>query len=131
MKCHRASSLLLTVGLLASLAGCRGNATDEPTSKDEPPAPAASSSPDASGDARPKIVALGDSLTAGLGLLGNQAYPAILQNKLDAEGYGFEVLNAGVSGDTSAGGRRRLEWALEGDVRILILALGANDGLRG
>lgn len=81
--------------------------------------------------ARPRIVALGDSLTAGYGLLENQSYPALLQEHIDAEGYGFEVVNAGVSGDTSAGGLRRLDWALEGNVRVLIVALGANDGLRG
>jgi acyl-CoA thioesterase-1 len=80
---------------------------------------------------RPRIVALGDSLTIGLGLLESQSYPSLLQTKLDEDGYAFEVVNAGVSGDTSAGGLRRLDWALEGDVRILILALGANDGLRG
>ncbi len=81
--------------------------------------------------ARPKIVALGDSLTVGLGLLETESYPSLLQNKLDEEGYPFEMVNSGVSGDTSAGGLRRLDWALEGDVRILIVALGANDGLRG
>ena len=80
---------------------------------------------------RPKIVALGDSLTVGLGLLETESYPSLLQNKLDEEGYPFEMVNSGVSGDTSAGGLRRLDWALEGDVRILIVALGANDGLRG
>ena len=80
---------------------------------------------------RPKIVVLGDSLTAGLGLLETQAYPALLQEKIDADGYDCDVVNAGVSGDTSAGGLRRLDWALQGDVRVLILALGANDGLRG
>lgn len=80
---------------------------------------------------RPRIVVLGDSLTAGLGLPTEQAFPALLQARLEAEGYTFEVMNAGVSGDTSAGGLRRLDWALQGDVRILILALGANDGLRG
>ncbi len=80
---------------------------------------------------RPKVVALGDSLTAGYGLVESQSYPAILQQLIDAEGYGFEVVNAGVSGDTSAGGVRRLDWALDGDVKVLILALGANDGLRG
>jgi acyl-CoA thioesterase-1 len=74
---------------------------------------------------------LGDSLTAGLGLLEQQAYPALLQKTLDADGYEFDVVNAGVSGDTTAGGLRRLDWALEGDVRVLIVALGANDGLRG
>jgi acyl-CoA thioesterase I len=82
--------------------------------------------------ARPKIVALGDSLTAGYGLLESQSYPALLQQRLDAEGYKYEVVNAGVSGDTTAGGLRRLDWALEGgDVRVLIVALGGNDGLRG
>jgi acyl-CoA thioesterase-1 len=79
----------------------------------------------------PRVVALGDSLTAGLGLPPEQAYPALLQRKLNEDGSGLEVVNAGVSGDTSADGLRRANWALEGDVRLLILALGANDGLRG
>lgn len=74
---------------------------------------------------------LGDSLTAGLGLLESQAFPALIQQKIDTEGYKFEVVNAGVSGDTSAGGVRRLDWALEGDVKVMVIALGANDGLRG
>ena len=60
-----------------------------------------------------------------------EAYPARLQQRVDAAGLNYEVVNAGVSGDTSAGGLRRLDWALQGDVRALILALGANDGLRG
>ncbi len=81
--------------------------------------------------ARPKIVALGDSLTAGYGLVESQSYPAILQSRIDEEGYKFEVVNAGVSGDTSAGALRRLDWALDGDVRIMVVALGGNDGLRG
>jgi len=80
---------------------------------------------------RPKIVALGDSLTVGLGLPESESYPSLLQNKLDEDGYAYEIVNSGISGDTSAGGLRRLDWALEGDVRVLILALGANDGLRG
>jgi acyl-CoA thioesterase-1 len=92
--------------------------------------PAAPADP-AAPPARPKIVALGDSLTAGYGLLESQSYPALLQARLDAEGYQFEVVNAGVSGDTSAGGLRRMDWALEGNVKVMILALGANDGLRG
>lgn len=81
--------------------------------------------------ARPRIVILGDSLTAGYGLLSEQAYPALLQAYLDQEGYAFDVVNAGVSGDTTAGGLRRLDWALDGDVRILLVALGGNDALRG
>jgi acyl-CoA thioesterase I len=80
---------------------------------------------------RPRIVALGDSLTAGLGLEPDQAYPALLQKRLDAAGLKYQVVNAGVSGDTSAGGLRRLDWALDGDVKVLIVALGGNDALRG
>ena len=80
--------------------------------------------------ARPRLVVLGDSLTAGLGLPPEQAYPALLQHSIDAEGLRFEVVNAGVSGDTSAGGLSRLDWALDGDVRVLLVALGGNDALR-
>ena len=82
----------------------------------------------------PKIVAFGDSLTAGLGLSTNDAYPALLQELLKRDGYEYEVVNSGVSGDTSAGGLRRIDWALDGGdapVRFLILELGANDFLRG
>jgi acyl-CoA thioesterase-1 len=80
---------------------------------------------------RPRIVILGDSLTAGLGLSPDQAYPTLLQQRLDREELQYEIVNAGVSGDTSAGGLARLDWALDGDVRVLIVALGGNDGLRG
>jgi acyl-CoA thioesterase I len=80
---------------------------------------------------RPRVVVLGDSLTAGLGLAPSESYPSLLQQKIDRAGLNFEIVNAGVSGDTSAGGVRRLDWSLDGDVRILILELGANDGLRG
>jgi acyl-CoA thioesterase-1 len=76
-------------------------------------------------------VFLGDSLTAGLGLAPDKSFPSLIGRKLKERGLDYEIVNAGVSGDTSAGGARRLEWSLEGDVRVLILALGANDGLRG
>ena len=79
----------------------------------------------------PRIVFLGDSLTAGYGLDIEQSVPSLIQKELEQDGYHFEVVNAGVSGDTSAGGLRRLEWSLDGDVRILVIELGANDGLRG
>jgi acyl-CoA thioesterase-1 len=79
----------------------------------------------------PRIVFLGDSLTAGLGLPREQAVPSLIRERLHAEGYGYEVVNAGVSGDTSAGGLSRLDWSLAGDVEILVIELGANDGLRG
>ena len=78
-----------------------------------------------------RIVAFGDSLTAGLGLPVEQAYPARLQERLELAGYRARVVNAGVSGETTAGGLRRIGWSLTGDVEILILALGGNDGLRG
>lgn len=80
--------------------------------------------------ARPRIAILGDSLTAGLGLRPSQAYPTLLQQRLDDEGLDYDVVNAGASGDTSAGGLARLGWALQGDVRVLVVALGGNDALR-
>jgi acyl-CoA thioesterase-1 len=82
-------------------------------------------------ESRPRVVVLGDSLTAGLGLNADEAYPALLQQRLDTAGLKYHVVNAGVSGDTSAGGLSRLDWALDGDVRVLIVALGGNDALRG
>lgn len=127
-------AVCLLLGFCASNAvsiGCgRGKAGDDAASQRAPQAPAepAASRTD---DQRPKIVILGDSLTAGLGLVDTQSYPSLLQVKLDQEGFEYEVVNAGVSGDTSAGGLRRLDWALQEDVRVLIVALGANDGLRG
>ncbi|MEO7659705.1 MAG: arylesterase [Pyrinomonadaceae bacterium] len=81
---------------------------------------------------RPKIIAFGDSLTAGFGLAEKESYPYLLQEKLKADGFDFEVVNAGISGDTSLGGLERSDWVLEQDnARILILELGANDLLRG
>jgi acyl-CoA thioesterase I len=81
---------------------------------------------------KPKIVAFGDSLTAGFGLAEKESYPYLLQKKLEADGYNYEVVNAGVSGETSLGGLERADWVLEQEsVEILILELGANDLLRG
>lgn len=80
---------------------------------------------------RPRIVALGDSLTSGHGIGTAASFPSVLQAKIDAEGFDYTVLNAGVSRDTSAQALQRLDAALSGDVRILIVALGVNDGLRG
>ena len=126
-------SILTGLVALASLwaVGCKGN-SPEPSaaSREAAAATVPSADPDAP-PARPRIVAFGDSLTIGLGLLEQEAYPALLQKKIDEAGYQFEVINAGVSGDTSAGGLRRLDWALEGNVKVLIVAFGGNDGLRG
>jgi acyl-CoA thioesterase-1 len=79
------------------------------------------------------IVFFGDSLTAGLGLENPsaEAYPALIGEKIAAEGLAWRVVNAGVSGDTSAGGERRIDWVLRQPVDIFVLELGANDGLRG
>jgi acyl-CoA thioesterase-1 len=82
--------------------------------------------------AKPKIIAFGDSLTAGFGLAEKESYPYLLQEKLRSDGFDYEVVNAGVSGDTSLGGLERADWVLEQDnAKILILELGANDLLRG
>lgn len=77
------------------------------------------------------ILFLGDSLTAGLGLRPEQAYPALIEEKISEKKLPFDVINAGVSGDTTAGGLARLDWVLQKKVDVLVLALGANDGLRG
>src|SRR2546423_1882152 len=77
------------------------------------------------------IVVLGDSLAAGYGLDASQAFPALLQEKINAAGWPYRVVNAGLSGDTSAGGLRRLDWLLKQKIDILVLELGGNDGLRG
>ena len=77
------------------------------------------------------ILFLGDSITAGYGLDLEQAFPALIQEKIDAKRWNFKVVNAGQSGDTSAGGLNRLEWLLKNRVDVLVLELGANDGLRG
>lgn len=78
-----------------------------------------------------KVVFLGDSLTAGFGLEVGLAFPAVLEESLRETGHRARVVNAGVSGDTSAGGLRRLDWLLKQDPDVLVVGLGANDGLRG
>ena len=79
----------------------------------------------------PRIVAFGNSLTAGAGIPAEESYPSQLQRRLDESGYRYRVINAGVSGDTTAGGLRRVDWVLKSRPQVVILELGANDGLRG
>jgi acyl-CoA thioesterase-1 len=125
---------VVTAALLVSAIAC---GTDERPAKGatDPPETArpeaAKKAPGEKVSSAPRVVVLGDSLTAGLGLPAQQAYPALLQERLESDGLNYMVVNAGVSGDTSAGGLSRLDWALDGDVRVLIVALGGNDGLRG
>jgi acyl-CoA thioesterase-1 len=111
-------------GLLVALmlGGC---GTDEPAPAlgDVPPAPATGG--------RGRIVFIGTSLTAGLGLDPDQVFPALIQRKIDAEGLPFEAVNAGVSGETSAGARRRVDWLLRQPAAVVVIETGANDGLRG
>ena len=105
--------------------GC-GRPQQPDVSSVAPQAPQAPQAPNA-----PRIVFLGDSLTAGLGLAADRSFPSLIGKKLKERGLDYDVINAGVSGDTSAGGVRRLDWSLECDVRMLIVALGGNDALRG
>jgi acyl-CoA thioesterase-1 len=108
--------LLLTLGAGCD-TGARGRGADPP-----PPPPDGQ---------RGRIVFLGTSLTAGLGLDPDQAYPALLQQKIDSAGLPFVAVNAGVSGETSAGARRRVDWLFREPVAVLVIETGANDGLRG
>jgi acyl-CoA thioesterase I len=77
------------------------------------------------------VLFLGDSITAGYGLELSQAYPALIQQRINQEGLNFKVINAGQSGDTSAGGLARMDWLLKNQIDVLVLELGGNDGLRG
>jgi acyl-CoA thioesterase-1 len=127
------SRAILFLFLLAAFAAaCDRKPADTPPSEHGaeplPPRPPVAVTPDKT----PRIIVLGDSLTAGLGLDVTDSFPSVLETRLQEQGLDYKVVNAGVSGDTSAGGLRRLEWALgEGDPRILVVALGGNDGLRG
>ena len=78
-----------------------------------------------------RIVFFGDSITAGLGVQPEQAYPALIQQKIDSLGWHFKVVNAGLSGETSTGGLNRIDWVLQKPVQVFVLELGGNDGLRG
>lgn len=82
-------------------------------------------------DERPVVLFLGTSLTAGYGLPSQEAFPALIQKRIDEKGLTYRVVNAGVSGDTSAGGLSRIDWLLQSPVSVLVLELGANDMLRG
>ena len=128
MNYLRQSTIILSFVIIAIFfAGC-GVSTAEKQFVGDPKKPLAT--PQTVSD-KPKIVAFGDSLTAGFGLTEKESYPYLLQEKLKKDGFNYEVINAGVSGDTSIGGLERIDWVLEQEnVQILILELGANDLLR-
>lgn len=127
----------LAFAALIPIAGACGPQTPEdrpqaqqaayraPAPAARPTAPAAPAAPGA-----PLVVFLGDSLTAGLGLDEGEAYPAVLEKNLQEEGVPVRILNAGVSGDTTAGGLARIGWLLGQHPDVVVVALGANDGLR-
>lgn len=144
---HRITHLgavCLTGLLLIGLSGCDQStpstvpsspssleSTAESSSEHTPLHGTSPATPAPSPEDRPRIIAFGNSLTAGLGVSPEQSYPAQLQKQLETLGYHYQVLNAGVSGDTSAGGLRRVSWVLASKPRVVILELGGNDGLRG
>jgi acyl-CoA thioesterase I len=109
---------------LVALVACGPSREPSPSPSPGPPAAAVP-------DDRPVILFLGTSLTAGRGVDPAEAYPALIQSRLDAEGLRYRVVNAGVSGETSAGALRRLDWRLRQPVAVLVVETGANDGLRG
>ncbi|MDH4351835.1 MAG: arylesterase [Gemmatimonadota bacterium] len=139
----RIQAAALVAVAMAALSAC-GRTTErdrDTTASAAPAAPAASAAsavpaavpavPAVVSAAVPAVVFLGTSLTAGYGLDEDQAYPALIQQRIDSLGLPFRVVNAGVSGETSAGGLRRIDWLLRQPVAVLVLELGANDGLRG
>lgn len=106
--------------LAASLLSCHSPQDNPPAKEQSPPPPT-----------RPVIVFLGTSLTAGYGVDPALAYPALIEARLEREGFDYRVVNAGVSGETSAGALRRIDWLLRQPVKVLVVETGANDGLRG
>lgn len=120
-------SRLIAAGLILAIGGCsrpvqRASVADSARAVPRPSAPA---------PRRPTVVFLGTSLTAGLGVDPDQAYPALIQQKLDSAGLHLTVENRGNSGETSAGALSRLDWLLQDPPAVLVIETGANDGLRG
>ena len=127
------SAVLLSALAMACGGGSAARDTassTKPASPPESPGPAAASAPAALDDRR-TILFLGTSLTAGLGLEPDSAYPQQIQRKIDASRLPYQVVNAGVSGETSAGLLRRLDWVLRRPAEVIVVETGANDGLRG
>jgi acyl-CoA thioesterase-1 len=119
---------------LAAACGQRASGAGAAVARQAVPPPASAPAAAAAGKPSqklPVVVFLGDSLTAGLGLNEDQAYPALLGKKLQEDGLPVRVVNAGVSGDTTAGGLSRLSWLLNQHPDVVVVALGGNDGLRG
>jgi len=120
--------LLLVAALLAlGLGACNSNAPAEKTPIAAAGAPAVAPVP----DTKKRILFFGNSITAGLGVDPEEAFPALIGQKIDSAKLGYETINAGLSGETTAGGRSRVGWVLRQPVAVFVLELGGNDGLRG
>ena len=137
---NRISCIVSVVTLILMLAGCgsQPETTERPqapdTTVDNPTvqAEATGQVPEkTSSSVEDGILFFGDSITAGLGVADDQAFPALIQEKIDSLGWSFEVVPAGVSGETSAGGLRRISWVMHDGIDVMVLELGGNDGLRG
>ena len=126
----RISSILPLVLFCLALFACSDTARDTTAPASAPTVETSQPTTSPVDDNSLKLVFLGDSLTAGLGLDEADAHPAVLEDLLLAAGYDVRVVNAGVSGDTTAGGLRRLDWLLRQEPDVLVISLGANDGLR-
>jgi acyl-CoA thioesterase-1 len=122
------TATIIAASLTVLLGACSRERSDPPPESPRPPATEAPAPPAAEA---PTIVVLGTSLTAGFGLDPDSAYPAVLQRKLDSAGLQYRVVNAGVSGESSAGALRRIDWILRRPPAILVIETGANDALRG
>ncbi len=129
---RRTLSTLALFLLVAGLAtGCSPGASEEAAAplQEADPQPATAMAPAPANE--PLVVFLGDSLTAGYGLAADQAYPVLVEKRLEEEGVAIRALNAGVSGDTTSGGLSRLDWLLSQKPAVVVVGLGGNDGLRG
>jgi len=125
MQRNMKKGLLIIAGLALLFLGCTNNEKPAGSSQNN-------TVKDSATIAKKKtIVFFGNSLTAGYGLSPSQAFPAVIQKKIDSLGLPYQVINAGVSGETSSGGKTRIDWILRQPVDIFVLELGANDGLRG
>ena len=127
-RIHAAVTILILLAV-----GCGG---EDPAQTDPREAESSTVAEDQSAvetrpEARPRILFFGDSITAGYGLDPDEAFPAIIQEKIDDRGWPYVAVNAGLSGETSAGGLRRIDWMLKQPVDVFVLELGGNDGLRG
>jgi acyl-CoA thioesterase I len=123
--------VVTALAIVFAAVSCDRREPDKPATEQRstaaPPAAASTTRPTSA----PRVVFLGDSITAGLGLSADEAFPAVVAAMLEQEGIRIDAVNAGVSGDTTAGGLRRLDWLLRQSPDVLVVGLGGNDGLRG